>query len=1052
MASLKDTIVQGDLRVTGKIFGDGFEQKLNIDGSNATAGGVSTMLNTLTTGSSTPVDNDYYISQYVNGGTTTISYHRRPMSALWTYIKGKLSGTDVSIGGNAATATKATQDGSGNVITSTYATKTELSGKANSTHNHSASDINSGTLSIERGGSGAATAKAARYNLLTDATIGSDDVADSNYFAFRYQTPSADNGAIYYRTANKVWNWIKSKITWNDISGKPSSFTPASHAHGRLANGGSLSYTQGSSKFTLNGSSFEEAPSAGYLWHDVFAFGRGNPGKPSVERMDASGNWSETTLNMTPFLNKNAAGLTVVTSGTATTQYHGTRWTWKNCGWTSHWVYLIGFSYQSTSAKVDIIIECSSDSGETWTNLFTGENASSANVLQLMAKSHNGSAWVRLTIKRQNLDDGLTGASAVTCIKALTTRWGDQGGGKEYEYPYQWDANLNILPVSNNVNNLGSSSTKWADVYATNFNGALKGNADTATKATQDASGNVITSTYATKTELNGKASSTHTHGNITNGGALQTNDITIASGDKLVVTDSSDSNKIARTSIEFDGSTATKALTQKGTWETFLTSHQDISGKLNKSGDTMSGALQFSKSGGDGAIYWSDGTWRQRIMITDDSNADTAVFSFQQSNNSGSSWTELMTIKDNGKVVSNTFVGALSGNASSATKATQDGSGNNIVDTYATKTELSSKQNDISNLIPTAASSTNPLCDKAYADAIGERLEARYLGSNANGDPFATHAALTSATKFYYQGAETTPDTNDITTVIADEDHKNSSNVAGTTRYRYNGTDASGKHIWSFEYVINNSGLSEAQLLAVNSGVTSTKVGNYDSHLSNTTKHITADERTKWNGYDTGKQDKLTAGSNITISGNTISATNTTYSSKTAASGGTEVSLVTTGEKYTWNSKGTYSKPSGGIPKTDLASAVQTSLDKADSALQSVSVTDSNPTLSWGTKSTVGTIAGTNVSVTMPDNPNTDYRVKQSAVTSANYRPLLMGAKNDTTHSSFEADTTDQTFASNKLYAQPSTGLLAATSFRVNEKVSMQYNTSTECLDFVIS
>ena len=32
----------------------------------------------------------------------------------------------------------------------------------------------------------------------------------------------------------------------------------------------------------------------------------------------------------------------------------------------------------------------------------------------------------------------------------------------------------------------------------------------------------------------------------------------------------------------------------------------------------------------------------------------------------------------------------------------------------------------------------------------------------------------------------------------------------------------------------------------------------------------------------------------------------------------------------------GTYSKPSGGIPKSDLASAVQTSLGKADTALQS--------------------------------------------------------------------------------------------------------------------
>lgn len=39
----------------------------------------------------------------------------------------------------------------------------------------------------------------------------------------------------------------------------------------------------------------------------------------------------------------------------------------------------------------------------------------------------------------------------------------------------------------------------------------------------------------------------------------------------------------------------------------------------------------------------------------------------------------------------------------------------------------------------------------------------------------------------------------------------------------------------------------------------------------------------------------------------------------------------------------GTYSKPSGGIPKTDLATAVQTSLGKADTALQSAPVTSVN-------------------------------------------------------------------------------------------------------------
>lgn len=54
-------------------------------------------------------------------------------------------------------------------------------------------------------------------------------------------------------------------------------------------------------------------------------------------------------------------------------------------------------------------------------------------------------------------------------------------------------------------------------------------------------------------------------------------------------------------------------------------------------------------------------------------------------------------------------------------------------------------------------------------------------------------------------------------------------------------------------------------------------------------------------------------------------------------ASGATAVSETTvSGWGFTKNT-GSYSKPSGGIPKTDLASAVQTSLGKADTALQAV-------------------------------------------------------------------------------------------------------------------
>lgn len=54
-----------------------------------TAEGVSTALNRLATGADTPSDADYYICQYARGGTSKTTYHRRPVSALWSYIKGK---------------------------------------------------------------------------------------------------------------------------------------------------------------------------------------------------------------------------------------------------------------------------------------------------------------------------------------------------------------------------------------------------------------------------------------------------------------------------------------------------------------------------------------------------------------------------------------------------------------------------------------------------------------------------------------------------------------------------------------------------------------------------------------------------------------------------------------------------------------------------------------------------------------------------------------------------------------------------------------------------
>lgn len=95
---------------------------------------ASALINSLSTGTSTPSDNDYYVSQHEGGGTSNTTYVRRPVSALWNYIKGKISSvlglTASNYAGKAATAgtaDKAVADKSGNAIETTYATKSELS-------------------------------------------------------------------------------------------------------------------------------------------------------------------------------------------------------------------------------------------------------------------------------------------------------------------------------------------------------------------------------------------------------------------------------------------------------------------------------------------------------------------------------------------------------------------------------------------------------------------------------------------------------------------------------------------------------------------------------------------------------------------------------------------------------------------------------------------------------------------------------------------------------------------------------------------------------------
>lgn len=59
-------------------------------GQNTLNKSANALINALEVGTSNPTDNDYYVAQYAGGGTTNTNYYRRPVSALYNYIKGKL--------------------------------------------------------------------------------------------------------------------------------------------------------------------------------------------------------------------------------------------------------------------------------------------------------------------------------------------------------------------------------------------------------------------------------------------------------------------------------------------------------------------------------------------------------------------------------------------------------------------------------------------------------------------------------------------------------------------------------------------------------------------------------------------------------------------------------------------------------------------------------------------------------------------------------------------------------------------------------------------------
>ena len=170
--------------------------------------------------------------------------------------------------------------------------------------------------------------------------------------------------------------------------------------------------------------------------------------------------------------------------------------------------------------------------------------------------------------------------------------------------------------------------------------------------------------------------------------------------------------------------------------------------------------------------------------------------------------------------------------------------------------TQIATNQADISTIngkIPSAASTSNQLADKAFVNSSVSNMAANYVTSDAQGDNFATKAALLAG-PYYYKGQSYTLTNNDYALVESDETKENA-----TTRYMYDGAQ------WAFQYIVNNTPLTQAQLDAINSTITSSLVTSYSNHIADTDIHVTAEDKSNWNN----KQSTITGAASTVTSSN---------------------------------------------------------------------------------------------------------------------------------------------------------------------------------------
>lgn len=308
-----------------------------------------------------------------------------------------------------------------------------------------------------------------------------------------------------YKIGNGASRWSQlqyATLGWEDITEKPSTFSPSTHTHpvsqvtgltpsvigaapashthnnylptsgGTVDSLNAIQYTvNNSTNIVPNARSIAANPFSRFLWHDHFAFLNNHTIKDSQIMNNNSSIWSEIDSNslMPLFIQKENQVIYLLskeqtarrfTIFSPTISYSGISW------------FEIGVTYTEPFSQCEIHIEASTDN-TSWKTVHKSIISTCGDPYYLKAEGISNEKYIKFTFTKK---DNLASVFAICCLKALTIRKGNQGLGIELEKPYEWDTSRSIYPHENTSPNLGTYNRRWNTVFASTFIGNVQGN------------------------------------------------------------------------------------------------------------------------------------------------------------------------------------------------------------------------------------------------------------------------------------------------------------------------------------------------------------------------------------------------------------------------------------------------------------------------------------------------------------------------------------------------------------------------------------------------